>query len=217
MAFVCRENGSLGMQCDKIADFSEGTDAKSANLPKNPQSLHSHTAMTNFFVCVGSPTESTPSETKPSAECKADSESKESLESSLTESRADSESSSESKQLTQSTTSKNLIKALPNINSACVSTSRAQLQNCAIFAEQKSNQYVGAIAPTTPRPLRGVQSLEKGGRSASATIALEADIARHSPRLPKRKSGALFFSGLGRAGRGETPFLFAQTRDSKKN
>ena len=38
-----RENGSLGMQCDKIADFSEGTDAKSANLPKNPQSLHSHT------------------------------------------------------------------------------------------------------------------------------------------------------------------------------
>ena len=30
------------------------------------------------------------------------------------------------------------------------------------------------------------------------------------------KSGALSFSGLGRAGRGVTPFLFAQTQDSKK-
>ena len=52
------ENGSLGMQCDKIADFSEGTDAKSANLPKNPQSLHSHTANTNFFVCSSKDSES---------------------------------------------------------------------------------------------------------------------------------------------------------------
>ena len=70
------------------------------------------------------------------------------------------------------------------------------------------------------RPLRGVQSLAKGGRSASATIALEAEVARHSPRLPKKtqrvaseaqqKSGALSFSGLGRA---ETPFSFAQTSD----
>ena len=58
------------------------------------------------------------------------------------------------------------------------------------------------------RPLRGVQSLAKGGRSASATIALEAEVARHSPRLRKKtqrvaseaqqKSGALSFSGLGR-------------------
>ena len=31
-----RENGSLGMQCDKVADFSEGTLGLSANLPKNP-------------------------------------------------------------------------------------------------------------------------------------------------------------------------------------
>ncbi len=154
---------------------------------------------------------------KPSTESQVDSESKESLESSLTESRADSESSSESKQLTQSTTSKNLIKALPNLNNVRDSASRAQLQNYAIFAAQKSHKMCSASAHTAPRPLRGVQSLEKGGRSASATIALEADTARHSPRLPKRKSGALFFSGLGRAGRGETPFLFAQTRDSKKN
>ena len=78
---------------------------------------------------------------------------------------------------------------------------------------------------TAPRPLRGVQSLGQGGATASATIALEADTARHSPRLPKRpnglqakrskNSGALFFSGLGRAGRGETPFLFAQTSDDE--
>ena len=54
------ENGSAGLQCDKIADFSEGTLGLSANLPKNPQSLHSHTANTNFFVCSGSPIESTP-------------------------------------------------------------------------------------------------------------------------------------------------------------
>ena len=59
-----RENGSLGMQCDKIADFSEGTLGLSANLPKNPQSLHSHTAMTNFFACNSELTESTPSQAR---------------------------------------------------------------------------------------------------------------------------------------------------------
>ena len=63
-------------------------------------------------------------------------------------------------------------------------------------------QYVGAIAPTATRPLRGVQSLEQGGSSASATIALEADTARLSPCLPKKKSGALSFSGLRGAGKG---------------
>ena len=36
------------------------------------------------------------------------------------------------------------------------------------------------------RPLRGVQSLEQGGRSASATIALEAEKARLSPCLRKK-------------------------------
>lgn len=41
---VAKRNSSLGMQCDKIADFARGTDAKSANLPQNPQNLHSHTA-----------------------------------------------------------------------------------------------------------------------------------------------------------------------------
>ena len=57
------------------------------------------------------------------------------------------------------------------------------------------------------RPLRGVQSLEQGGRSASATIALEAEKARLSPldcrKRPNglqakrsKNSGALSFSGL---------------------
>lgn len=46
---VAKRNSSLGMQCDKIADFVRGTDAKSANLPQNPQNLHSHT--TNTRIC----------------------------------------------------------------------------------------------------------------------------------------------------------------------
>ena len=56
-------------------------------------------------------------------------------------------------------------------------------------------------------------------------LCLDKDTARLSPRLPKRpnglqaqrskNSGALFFSGLGRAGRGETLFLFAQTSDDE--
>ena len=80
-----------------------------------------------------------------------------------------------------------------------------------------------ASAHTDTRPLRGVQSLEQGGSSASATIALEAD-KRGSPLDCRAKglqakrsknSGALSFSGLGRAGRGETPFC-EKTQDSKK-
>ena len=44
--FKC--NSSLGMQCDKILDFSQGTNTKSANLTKNPKNLHSHTANTRI-------------------------------------------------------------------------------------------------------------------------------------------------------------------------
>ena len=154
-----RENGSLGMQCDKIADFSEGTDAKSANLPKNPQSLHSHTANTNFFACSSNPTESTPSEAKPSVEIQENTESKESLDSSL--------SSSDS----ESATLKNPSEALPNINnSACVSTSRAQLQNCAIFATQKSNQISRAEHPQEASSGWGGE-VERGGGSDLAIQA----------------------------------------------
>ncbi|HIS08661.1 MAG TPA: dihydroxy-acid dehydratase [Candidatus Scatomorpha intestinipullorum] len=46
---VAKRNSSLGMQCDKIADFVRGTDAKSANLPQNPQNLHSHTANIRIY------------------------------------------------------------------------------------------------------------------------------------------------------------------------
>ena len=52
------ENGSLGMQCDKIEKFVKGTDSKSANLPQIFQSLHSHTANTNFFACSSKDSES---------------------------------------------------------------------------------------------------------------------------------------------------------------
>lgn len=43
-----KRNSSLGMQCDKVLDFSQGTDAKSANLAKNSKNLHSHTANTRI-------------------------------------------------------------------------------------------------------------------------------------------------------------------------
>lgn len=49
-----KRNSSLGMQCDKILDFSQGTDAKSANLTKNPKNLHSHTANTRIVECQDS-------------------------------------------------------------------------------------------------------------------------------------------------------------------
>ncbi|WP_394994289.1 hypothetical protein [uncultured Helicobacter sp.] len=101
---------------------------------------------------------------------------------------------------------------MPNINNNVRnSASRAESKSLdsAIFAQQKSNQYVGAIAPTDTRPLRGVQSLEKGGSSASATIALEVEKARHSPRLPCRRLASKaqqkqwrLFRGFESAGRG---------------
>ncbi|WP_300599482.1 glutamine-hydrolyzing GMP synthase, partial [uncultured Helicobacter sp.] len=43
-----KRNSSLGMQCDKVLDFSQGMDTKSANLTKNPKNLHSHTANTRI-------------------------------------------------------------------------------------------------------------------------------------------------------------------------
>ena len=121
-----------------------------------------------------------------------------------------------------------------------VSASRAESISIdsAINAAQKSNQCVGAIAPTTTRPCRVWQSVSffrkiSGGTAATffliflkkLTLCLDKEIARLSPRLPKRpnglqaqrskNSGALFFSGLGRAGRGETLFSFAQTSDDE--
>ena len=77
---------------------------------------------------------------------------------------------------------------------------------------------------TAPRPLRGVQSLGQGGATASATIALEADTARHSPRLPKRPNGLQakrsknsgdFFGAL-RVRGGDKP-LFAKKQSNTQN
>ncbi|WP_395001958.1 hypothetical protein, partial [uncultured Helicobacter sp.] len=138
----------------------------------------------------------------------------------------------ESKQPTQSTTPKNPSEALPNINNVRNSASRAESMpiDSAIFAEQKSNQCVGAIAPTATRPCRVWQSVSffRKIRSKVAAVppliflkklrflkklalCLDKEIARHS----QQKSGALSFSGLGRAGRGETLFSFAQTSDDE--
>ncbi|WP_395002126.1 hypothetical protein [uncultured Helicobacter sp.] len=70
---------------------------------------------------------------------------------------------------------------MPSINnSACASTSRAESKDVesldsAIFAEQKSNQCVGAIAPTAPRPCRGGENQEKGGSSATADFCLDKE------------------------------------------
>ncbi|WP_394997102.1 hypothetical protein [uncultured Helicobacter sp.] len=117
---------------------------------------------------------------------------------------------------------------MPNINnSACASTSRAESKDVesldsAIFATQKSNKICSASAHTAPRPLRGVQSLGQGGSSASATIALEAEKARLSPRLPCRRLASKaqqkqwrLFRGWGERGEGNTPFC-EKTQDSKK-
>ena len=35
---------------DKILDFSECTDTKSANIPKSPKNLHSHTATSSIVI-----------------------------------------------------------------------------------------------------------------------------------------------------------------------
>ncbi|WP_394908975.1 hypothetical protein [uncultured Helicobacter sp.] len=102
------------MQCDKIVDFSKGTDAKSANLPKNPQNevslenLHSHTAMTNFITSDGNILESTPSqEAKPSVESKADSESNTNLESGFLDSYLESRFKNTDSNLESNTTESN--------------------------------------------------------------------------------------------------------------
>ena len=89
----------------------------------------------------------------------------------------------------------------------------------AIFAQQKSNQCVGALAPTDTRPLRGVQSLRKGGSSASATIALEAEKRGTLPvcraeGLQSKNSGDFFVAG--ESGERGIP-LFAKKQSNTQN
>ena len=126
------------------------------------------------------------------------------LESNATESK--SKNISESKKLIESTISKNPNKALPDSNNGCDSTDLAESNtlDSAIFAEQKSDSNMSHEVQTASRPLRGAQSLEKGGRSA-----LRNDCARsgYSEALSPIAEKAAAFSGLGRAGRGEHPFL----------
>ena len=164
--------------------------------------LHNPTFSSQSLECPG----------KPRTEIQENTESRVGLDSRFNNS--DSESSfTDSKTITESTTSKNFSEALPNLNnSACDSTSRAESMpiDSAIFATQKSHKICSASAHTAPRPLRGVQSLEQGGSSASATIALEAD-KRGSP-LDCRKSGGFF--GAKGSGEGITP-LFAKKQNER--
>ncbi len=128
----------------------------------------------------------------------------------------------ESNQLTESTTSKNLCEALPNdINSVRVSASRAESMpiDSAIFAEQKSNQCVGAIAPTDTRPCRGGKNQEKGGSSATADFCLDKDkrgtlpVCRAEGLQAKRSKNSGGFFGAKGSGEGINPFSFcANTR-----
>ena len=79
-----------------------------------------------------------------------------------------------------------------------------------------------ASAHTDTRPLRGVQSLEQGGSSASATIALEAE-KRGSPldcrakglQAKRSKNSGGFFGALA-SGEGITP-LFAKKQNDFEN
>ncbi len=175
-------------------------------------------------------------EGKPSAECKENTESKKNLDSrfsnSDSESRGNIESSfnfldSKSKQYTESPTPKNLIKALPDSNNNVRdSASRAQLQNCAIFAKQKSHKMCSAAAHTDTRPCRGGENALK--KCSSAFLAFLAFLPRQgysealSPIAQKdptgckqsaAKTAALYsFRGWGERGEGKPFFLLRYTR-----
>ena len=111
------------------------------------------------------------------------------------------------------------------------SASRAQLQNCAINAAQKSNQCGGAIAPTATRPCRGVKNaLRKCSSAFLAFLTRQGDSealppkdilcgCRKDPTGCKQsaaKTATLYlFRGWGERGEGN-PFFFCDTQDSKK-
>ena len=93
-----------------------------------------------------------------------------------------------------------------------------------IFAEQKSNQYVGAIAPTTPRPCRGVKNaLKKCSSAFLAFLPRQGKSEALSPfAVPKAckqsaaKTAALYlFRGWGERGEGKP--LFAKKHKILKN
>ena len=209
-SFVLCERGGEGLECASVGEWqSHAREGRSllggrvSTLNLSPHPDDASYGCSALDILTG----------KPHIESNTDSESTynlesrfknldSNLESNATESK--SKNISESKKLIESTISKNLNKALPNSNNGCDSTNLAQLQNCAIFAEQKSDSNMSHEVQTASRPLRGAQSLEKGGRSA-----LRNDCARsgYSEALSPIAEKAAAFSGLGRAGRGEHPFL----------
>ena len=109
--------------------------------------------MTNFAACSSNPTQSTPSqEGKPSAEIQENTESRVGLESNF--SSLDSQSKDSQKQNlesnpidSESTTSKNLSEALPNIkNSACASTSRAESKTDSESMERLESSLLDSLS-----------------------------------------------------------------------
>ncbi|WP_395001962.1 hypothetical protein, partial [uncultured Helicobacter sp.] len=110
---------------------------------------------------------------------------------------------------------------MPNTINGRDSASRAESKDLdsAIFAKQKSNQYVGAQAPTASRPCRGGENALK--KCSSAFLAFLPRQGKSEALPPKdilcgcAKSGG-FFGALRVRGGDNTPFSFAQTRDSKK-
>ena len=79
-------DSALGEQCGSVADFVKGTNAKFANLPQNPQSSHSPTAILRILeeekqagrenaISLESTFENTPTLNKPQAAAKVDSRS----------------------------------------------------------------------------------------------------------------------------------------------
>ena len=165
-------------------------------------------------------------EGKPSAECKENTESKKNLDSrfsnSDSESRGNIESSfnfldSKSKQYTESPTPKNLIKALPDSNNNVRdSASRAQLQNCAIFAKQKSHKMCSAAAHTDTRPCRGGENALKKCSSAFLAFLTRQGDSEALPLFAEKEKRRFIFFGAKGSGEGINPFFFCDTQDSKK-
>ena len=168
-------------------------------------------------------------EGKPSAECKENTESKKNLDSrfsnSDSESRGNIESSfnfldSKSKQYTESPTPKNLIKALPDSNNNVRdSASRAQLQNCAIFAKQKSHKMCSAAAHTDTRPCRGGENALKKCSSAflaflprqgySEALSPIAEKTQRVASKAQQKKRRFILFGARESGERGNPFSFA--------
>ena len=246
------ENGSLGNHCtnevnsactQSLNECSGSTSVTTAKVaPSSHLAQHlnlTHNPRISCGTCVSnSNLESTPSqEASPAQDSKIDSESHKSaespkdlesrfknidsnLESNATESK--SKTISESKKLTESTTPQNLNKALPDSNNGCDSTDLAELQNCAIFAEQKSDSNMSHEVQTAPRPCRGVKNALRKCRSAFLAFLTRQGYSEALPPKDilcgcrKEKRRFIFFGAKG-SGEGINPFFFCENKRVQKD